>query len=88
MKTNKIDNMSGVIKQKVKWIDPEYVDLAMKESDSMSKEDAQKAVKALIKKQETFLNEAKSLYLQASTSELYSVVTISENIIRELAKLE
>jgi hypothetical protein len=80
--------MSGVIKQKVKWIDPEYVDLAMKESDSMSKEDAQKAVKALIKKQETFLNEAKSLYLQASTSELYSVVTISENIIRELAKLE
>ena len=80
--------MSGVIKQKVKWIDPEYVDLAMKESDSMSKEDAQKAVKALIKKQETFLNEAKSLYLQASTSELYSVVTISENIIRELTKLE
>lgn len=80
--------MSGVIKQKVKWIDPEYVDLAMKESDSMSKEDAQKAVKALIKKQEAFLNEAKSLYLQASTSELYSVVTISENIIRELTKLE
>lgn len=80
--------MSGVIKQKVKWIDPEYVDLAMKESDSMSKEDAQKAVKALIKKQEAFLNEAQSLYSQASTSELYSVVTISENIIRELAKLE
>jgi hypothetical protein len=80
--------MSTIIKQKLNWVNSELVDSSIKDSDRLSKEDAKKAIKALQKKQETFLNECKSLYLQASTSELYSVITISENIIRELEKLE
>jgi hypothetical protein len=80
--------MSTIIKQKLNWVNSELVDSSIKESDRLSKEDAKKAIKALQKKQGAFLNECKTLYLQASTSELYSVITISENIIRELEKLE
>ena len=80
--------MSGIIKQKLNWVNSELIDSSIKQSEGISEEDAQKAIKALIKKQQAFLNEAKSLYLQTSTSELYSVITIVENIIRELRKLE
>jgi predicted ribosome-associated RNA-binding protein Tma20 len=80
--------MSGIIKQKLNWVNSELVDSSIKESDSISKDDAKKLIKALQKKQAVFLSEAQSLYEVAATSELYSVITISENIIRELEKLE
>jgi hypothetical protein len=49
--------MSTIIKQKLNWVNSELVDSSIKDSDRLSKEDAKKAIKALQKKQEAFLNE-------------------------------
>jgi hypothetical protein len=76
----------SVIKDPIKWVEFEKVELSTP-SESISKVEAKKIINLLIKKQESFLNDSLSLYKKAPTNELYSVITISENIVRELNKL-
>lgn len=80
--------MSSIIKQKLNWLNSELVDSSAKQPESISKEEAKKIIKSLQKKHLAFLSEAQSLYEVLPSSELYSVITIAENIIRELEKLE
>ena len=76
----------SLITTPLNWVETEKVEFSTT-SESISKVESKKAINLLIKKQEVFLNDSLSLYKKAPTNELYSVVTISENIIRELNKL-
>jgi len=58
------------------------------ESKSISKEEVQKKVASLQKKTSSLISESEELYSVAPTSELYSIINILENIIRELDKLK
>jgi len=58
------------------------------ESKSISKEEVQKKVVSLQKKTSSLISESEELYSVAPTSELYSIINILENIIRELDKLK
>lgn len=76
----------SLISTPITWVETEKVDFSTP-AESISKTEAKKNITNLIKKQEVFLNDSLLLYKKAPTNELYSVITISENIIRELNKL-
>lgn len=76
----------SLISTPITWVETEKVDFSTP-TESISKTEAKKNITNLIKKQEVFLNDSLLLYKKAPTNELYSVITISENIIRELNKL-
>jgi hypothetical protein len=76
----------SLISTPITWVETEKVDFSTP-TESISKTEAKKNITNLIKKQEVFLNDSLLLYKKAPTNELYNVITISENIIRELNKL-
>ena len=77
-----------ILTQKINWTGSDATEAHLVQSKSITKEEAKKRLQSLNKKIESFLSEANELYQGAPTSELYSVITIAENIIRELDKLK
>jgi len=81
--------MNNLSESKAAWLDAGKVEAGqMYQSEFISAKDAKKKIESLIKKNSAFTEESISLYKAVPSSELYSVIIISENLHRELEKIK